>query len=535
MSSPLTPPTVPLLTADAMGEADRFTMDEYGLPGFTLMESAGREAATVIRNHMDRSTSDTCVVVLCGKGNNGGDGLVVARRLFAMGARVHVVLMSDADALRDDPARNLDLLHHLAREHPEADRLTMHTFETLDRMASDLAALAPDLYVDALLGTGLTSALREPIASVVGWLNEQAEPVVALDMPTGLHSDTGAILGDAVRAARTVTMAAPKVGLRLGDGPVIAGTVHIVDIGIPDHVLDRVAGQPGCAQETTDAAVRAWWPERAHDAYKYSAGTVLVVGGAPSYTGAPVMAAKAAARSGAGYVMCACPSSVQPALSAKMTTIPTLGLPTTPDGSLDPSGAMDALGNALDTADALLVGPGLGRSASTQSFVRTLLHDTGRPTVVDADGLNALAGAIDDLSAHAEGRWLLTPHAGEFQRLAGSVDLSDRVRTADEYAARWNSTLLLKGRPSLVAQPDGPTYVGGPGSTALATAGTGDVLAGQCAALLAQGVPPTRAAAVALHLGGRAAQRYASDHDPRTMVATDLLDALPVAASSLRS
>ena len=526
------PPTVPLLTADAMGEADRFTMEDYGIPGFTLMESAGRGAADVIRDQTG-PVSEASVVVLCGKGNNGGDGLVVARRLFAMGARVHVVLMSDADALRDDPARNLDLLRHLSREHPDADRLTLRPFDTLDGLASDVAPLAPDLYVDALLGTGLTSAVREPMASVVRWVNEQDAPVVALDVPTGLHSDTGAILGDAVRAAHTVTMAAPKGGLRLGDGPVVAGTVHVVDIGIPDHVIHRVAQRPGCAQETTDAAVRAWWPQRAHDAYKYSAGTVLVVGGAPSYTGAPVMAARAAARSGAGYVMCACPASVQSTLAATMTTIPTRALPTTDDGAIDPSPAMDALTDALDTADALLLGPGLGRAPSTEQFVRTLLRETDLPTVVDADGLNALADVIDDGSAHAEGRWLLTPHAGEFRRLAGPVDLDDRIRTAAEHAARWNSTLLLKGRPSLVAQPEGPTYASGTGSAALATAGTGDVLAGQCAALLAQGVPPAEAAAAALHLGGRAAERYAAEHDPRTMVATDLLDVLPAVASSL--
>jgi NAD(P)H-hydrate epimerase len=523
-------PTTPLLTAEAMREADRYTMEDYGIPGFTLMESAGRGAAAAIRERYGPDLQDASVVVLCGKGNNGGDGLVVARRLFAMGARIHVVLMSEAEALRDDPARNLSLLQHLHAHHPDAGRLTLRSFESLEKLDAATAPLAPDLYVDALLGTGLTSDLREPIRSVVDWLNDRSAPVVALDVPSGLHSDTGRILGDAVRAACTVTMAAPKVGLRLGEGPVVAGSVEVVEIGIPSFVIDRVAKRAGCVRATTDAAVRAWWPARAHNAYKYSAGTVLVVGGAPSYTGAPVMAAKAAARSGAGYVMCACPASVQSALAGSMTTIPTLGLPTTDAGTIDPGPALDALADRLDTADALLVGPGLGRAAPTVRFVRTLLRETDLPTVIDADGLNALAGSIDDLTDHANGRWLLTPHAGEFNRLAGSVDLDDRVRAADTYAARWNSTLLLKGRPSLVAQPSGTTYAGSTGTEALATAGTGDVLAGQCAALLAQGVAPARAAACALHLGGAAAERYDQQHDARTMVATDLLDMLPAAA-----
>jgi len=517
-----------LLTADAMRDADRTTMDDYGLPSFTLMESAGRGCASCIQNAYGPMDAET-VLVLCGKGNNGGDGLVVARRLFEMGARVHVVLMSDPDDLRDDPARNLDLLRALQARSAEAERLTTSVFDDLDALAVEASALRPTLYVDALLGTGLTSDLREPIASVVGWLNDQTAPITALDVPTGLHSDTGAVLGDAVRADRTVTMAARKTGLVVGDGPLYAGAVDVVDIGIPAFVMDEVQARPGCGQLTTDAAVRSWWPERSRDAYKYSVGMTLVVGGAPAYTGAPVMASEAAARGGAGYVMCACPETVQPALSAQMTTIPTHALPAGERGIV-PGDALDALSEPLERAQAVLVGPGLGRQSGTETFVRRLLQEMGLPTVIDADGLNALAGHLDDLSAHADGQWILTPHAGEFHRLAGEVDLTDRVRVAEEHAKRWNCVLLLKGSPSLVAGPDGRTFVGSTGNAALATAGTGDVLAGHCVGLLAQGVPPLEAAAAALHLGGAAADRYAIDRDPRTMVATDLIDLLPQVA-----
>lgn len=516
----------PALTASAMQEADRYTIDEYGIPSFTLMETAGRGTAESIQAAYGPLGGDA-VVVLCGKGNNGGDGLVVARRLVRAGARVHVVLTSAPDELRGDPAQNLSLLRQLKEEGSAGHRLTITRLQDLNALADTVDPLAPRLYVDALLGTGLTSDVREPLRSLVDWVNERPAPTVAVDVPTGLHSDTGQVLGTAVRADRTVTMAAPKVGLLVGEGPAHTGPVEVVDIGIPSFVLDRAAEDPGCVRQTTDAAVRAWWPTRAHDAYKYRVGTALVVGGAPGFTGAPKMAAWAAERSGTGYVTCACPETVHPALDGALTTVPTVPLPASEEEGIAPEDALDAVADAADQADALLVGPGLGRAPQTERFVRRLVETVDRPLVLDADGLNALAGHIDELAAHAEGQWILTPHAGEFRRLAGEVDLTDRVRVAQEYAQRWGAVCLLKGMPSVVAGPEGKTFVGSTGTPALATAGTGDVLAGQCVGLLAQGVPAVEAAAAALHLGGAAAERYATTCDPRTMVATDLLEELP--------
>jgi len=518
---PTNRPAPPALTADAMRAADQFTIEEYGIPSFTLMESAGRGCADAIQSAygpMDGAS----VVVLCGKGNNGGDGLVVARRLVEAGARVHVVLTSAPNELRDDPARNLHLLEQLQAEE-EGDRLTLRVLDGLDALTETANRLAPRLYVDALLGTGLTSDVRDPIRPLVEWVNERSAPTVAIDVPTGLHSDTGAVLGTAVQADRTVTMAAPKVGLLVGDGPERAGTVEAVDIGIPAFVLDRVAQEPGCVRRTTDSAVQAWWPARAADAYKYSVGAALVVGGSTRFAGAPTLAARAAARSGAGYVTCACPETIQSRLAASLPTVPTLPLPTTDDG-IAPYAAEQILD---ERADALLVGPGLGRAPDTDRFVHRLIQETDAPLVLDADGLNALAALDTDWTTHADPSWILTPHVGEFRRLAGEVDLTDRVRVVQEHARAWGVVLLLKGQPSIVAGPDGRTYVGSTGTPALATAGTGDVLAGQCTGLLAQGVPALEAAAAALHLGGAAAQRYADTQDPRTMTASDLVEALP--------
>jgi NAD(P)H-hydrate epimerase len=522
---------LPALTADAMREADRYTIEEYGLPSITLMEVAGRGCTEHIQAAYGPLDGEV-VVIFCGKGNNGGDGLVVARHLLADGAQVHVVLTSAPGDLSEDAAHNLSLLQQLKDEAAGDTRLTIEVLDDLGALMDTIDARAPRLYVDALLGTGLTSDVREPVRSLVERMNERDVATVAIDVPTGLHSDTGAVLGVAVQADRTVTMAAPKVGLRIGEGPVHAGPVDVVDIGIPPFVLDRVAGQPGCVRETTDAAVRAWWPERSHDAYKYSVGTALVVGGAPQFAGAPVMAAKAAGRSGAGYVSCACPRTVQPTLSGALTTIPTHPLPTGDDGGIAPDAALDALTDILDKADALLVGPGLGRAPQTEQFVRRLVRETDMPLVLDADGLNALAGRIDELAEQRDAPWLLTPHAGEFRRLVGDdVGLTDRVRVVQEYADRWGAVCLLKGAPSIVAGPDGRTFIGSSTPPALATAGTGDVLAGQCVGLLAQGVPPLEAAAAALHVGGAAAERYGATHDSRSMVATDLLDMIPRVAA----
>lgn len=510
----------PVLTAAGMREADRLTIEQLGLPGFTLMESAGRAAAHAMARRYGPLAGKR-IAVLCGKGNNGGDGLVVARVLHACGAHVDVLLLTE-EGLTTDTAHNLRLLRALA-DQDGGDRLSI-------RVDSQAPALEPaDLYVDALLGTGLTSDLREPISSMVGWLNAQHSPVVALDVPTGLHSDTGAVLGNAVHADLTVTMGAPKSGLLLGAGPETCGAIEVAEIGIPLHLLDQAGQHEGPIYLTTDDAVRRWLPTRSAHAQKYSVGLALVVGGSDGMTGAPTMSSSAAARAGAGAVVCACPAGIQQVLATKMTEVMTLGLPASPTAGIDGEGAMAALGHRLEQAKALLIGPGLGKKPATQAFVRLLLQTTALPLVLDADGLNALQGHADLLRDCANGRWILTPHVGEFKRLAGEdVDLTDRVAVARRYAARWNCVLLLKGMPSVVGCPDGRVFINGTGNPALATAGTGDVLSGMCTGLLAQDLDPVRAAVCALHLGGAAADRYTDHAGGNTMMALDLLDQLPL-------
>ena len=502
---------VRVLSAKGQKLADQGTVEEFGLPGFTLMESAGRGAAEHIWGTYGPLHGKR-VAVYCGKGNNGGDGFVVARLLHERGAFVHV--LAPASAATVDAAHNLRLLRSLAST---SNRLRLGTYEDMH---------PADLYVDALLGTGVSSPVREPTLGLVARLNAAPGPVVALDLPTGLHPDYGTVLGSVVRADMTVTMGALKPGLLIGNGPNVAGRVEVVDIGIPTYISQKAHLASDRIWQTTDAVVSGLLPARPRQAHKYSVGMALVVGGAPGLTGAPVMASQAAARIGAGYVTCATRASLQSTLAAKLTEIATTGLPETVSGHLDVPAALSALSSRLQKASALLIGPGLGRDPATLAFVRRLVTTSPLPTVIDADGLNALAGTEFRLGGVADGRWILTPHEGEFRRLSNE-DLTDRVGTVRTFARRWDSVLILKGMPSLVATPAGDVYICATGNPALATAGTGDVLAGLCVGLLAQGLTPVEAAVCAVHIGGAAADRFAAKMAIRSMMAMDMVRELP--------
>lgn len=520
---------IPVLTSEAMREADRYTIEEFGISGRTLMEVAGREAASVIGRRFGPST-DLLVEIYCGKGNNGGDGFVIARHLYERGARVRVIALGEEGELSEDAAANFRLLRKLSSGGDD-ERLRVSRHGDEERPDADARA---DVIVDALLGTGVSDQIRDPILELVRRLNEQPGAKVAIDVPTGLHADMGVELGTAFRSDLTVTMGTLKTGLTLNRGRSIAGDVEIVDIGIPRFVLAQpaAAGASGCAFFPTDESIRRLLPRRPTDANKYSVGFALVVSGAAGMTGAPVMASTAAARAGAGYVSCACDERIRDVISSKMTEITTIGLPAD-DHGIDGEAALMSLEERLGKVDAALIGCGLGRASATAEFIRRFLQRIDVPVVIDADGINALAGHTDFLRERADGRWILTPHFGEFKRLAGdaldrcAIHADDRIRLTQHFAGEWNCILLLKGMPSVVAAPDGRAWVTATGNTGLASAGTGDVLAGCCVGLLSQGLSPVESAIASLHLGGACADRFARTKDPRSMLATDLIDQLP--------
>jgi NAD(P)H-hydrate epimerase len=505
---------LPILDATAMREADRRAIEEGGIPGRVLMEAAGRAVADVAEDRFGPADGAS-VVVLCGTGNNGGDGYVAARLLHARGARVRVVSAGR-------PATADARTNRAAVEAAADDRLTVHPTDD-----GRLSRLRPTLVIDALLGTGQAPGnaasdqwLKDPVRGFCAWANRQRAPVLAVDIPTGLDATTGRADRDAIRAKATVTLAALKAGLLLDSGPELAGDATVVDIGIPpDYTLEG-----SIAWRATDRWVASRLPPRPLNAHKYSVGRVLAIAGSRPYTGAAALSTGAAYRAGAGAVVCCTPRSAQATIDALRPEVMVDPQFETDEGTLAIAAYDDVL-ERLGEADAVLMGCGLGRPPETQRLVRALLRRSFAPTVLDADGLNAFEGHTDKF-AEAHAPLVLTPHAGELERLLGEPPAGDRLALVRELAARWNVVILLKGMPSIVGAPDGRVFIGPAPATALATAGTGDVLAGTIAGLLARGMEPTEAVVAALHIGTAAAERFEATRGPG-MVAGDLLDEMP--------
>jgi len=486
-----------------MRATDRWAIEERGVPSLDLMERAGEGLARLVAARAPAGRVD----VVCGKGNNGGDGLVAARLLRAEGRDVRVLLAGDAGELSGDPAANLA-------------GLPGPTPEPFD--AARLAGAA--VVVDALLGTGFSGEAREPAAGAIAAMNASPAPVVAADVPSGVDASTGAVAGEAVRAVATATFHQGKPGLWIAPGKQHAGEVAVIDIAMP-------AGAPGetWAGLIGDTVLRDL-PRRGPGATKFSSGAVVVVGGSAGLTGAPTMSALAAMRAGAGYVTVATAASAQLALSVSLLEAMTRGLPEE-DGALTDVSLEGALG-ALERAGAAVLGPGLGRAPGTQAFARELAVLARAPLVLDADGLNAFAGGRIDELARREVPTVLTPHAGELGRLL-AIDAravgAARLERAREAAERAQAIVVLKGDDTLVALPDGRVAISPGGAPALATAGTGDVLAGVIAALLAKDLDPEHAAAAGVLAHVRAGQLAARPHGPDTVIASDVIAALPAA------
>jgi len=513
----------PVFSVAEMRALDRRAIAELGIPGATLMENAGRGAARVIARAagaLGLPRRGARVVVVCGKGGNGGDGFVVARHLKRAGHRVEVFLAAPVTELTGDPAAKY-------RELVRAG-IKPRVVEDDPVLASPLAHA--DLVVDALLGTGARGAPAPLVARAIERMNTARGPVVALDIPSGLPGDGEVPDGPVVLAALTTTFAGLKRGLVSGRGPEYAGRLEVVDIGIPSIEIGR--GISTFLLGRTDIA--PLFPPRSRDAHKGTYGHVLVVAGSVGKTGAAALAARAAMRAGAGLVTVATPASVQPVVASLILEAMSLPMPETGALTLALAAGPQIVEQAAQR-DAVSIGPGLGLHEDTLALVRDLTRALDRPTVLDADALNALAGHLEVLRA-ARGPRVLTPHPGEMARMLGlkTDDVQrDRIGVARQFAAAHGVHLVLKGATSVVASPDGRVLLNPTGNPGMASGGTGDVLTGILGAFLARGLAPGDALAAAVWLHGLAGDIAAEYTGQEALVASDVIEALPEAFDRL--
>ena len=501
-----------VLNTRQMRDADRRTIEEIGIPSIVLMENAGRQAVAAMEAaYDDLATSQ--VGVLCGRGNNGGDGFVVARTLIQRGVDVGVFLLGSVSEITGDARINLEVLGRIGVtvvEIASAQEWELHFTEISEC----------DLVVDAILGTGFRGQLSGLLETVVADVNALGVPIVSIDLPTGVSADTHVVEGTAIEASMTVTLGAPKIPLVFPPADSHGGDLVIADIGIPYPVFEELEGE--YLELLTRERMREIVPARVADSHKGDFGRVLVVAGSNGRTGAAHLSAIGALRSGAGLVTIATPRSCVPIIAAMAPEYMTEGLDETASGTID-YGAIDRV---LDLkADVIAVGPGLGQAPSTSAFVHALVERAGVPLVLDADALNAFVGEPERLMGRDGVDVIITPHPGEMARLLNtSIEKvqSDRLKHAREFAAAHKVHVVLKGHRTVIAGPDGRTFVNLTGNAGMATGGTGDLLTGMLAAWFAQLLDAEAACKLAVYLHGTAGDLAEADEGEVALVATDM-------------
>ena len=496
-----------LARAREMGEMDRVAIQERGIPSLVLMERAAQGLLAAVEKLAPAGPGRCAVLV--GPGNNGGDGITVARLLLERGWQVRCLLAGRRDKLSPD-------FSAMAQRLEEAGG-NVEDFVPGDGEAERFV-LNCDVIVDALFGVGLNSPLRQPAAQAVELINRSPAPVVSADIPSGVEADSGRVLGCGVKAAVTVTFSLGKPGLYVGQGGVCAGNVVVWDIGIPRDILE--GGRADTLLFEYDL-VASWLPCRPVDAHKGVFGRTLIVGGSVGFTGDPVLASLACLRSGGGLVTIATPRDAYPVVAAHCLEAMARPLPETGE----------ELAQLAGGCDALLLGPGMGRGMDERAM--ELLSGYPGPAGVDADGINALSQHMDVLEGRRGRVTILTPHDGEFARLGGVLEDGDRLAQARGFAQKWGCILVLKGKGTIIALPDGTCYVNPTGNQGMAKGGSGDLLGGMILSLVGQGMEPGLAAAGGVYLHGRAGDLAAEELGERGMLPRDLARHIPAAFRSL--
>jgi hydroxyethylthiazole kinase-like uncharacterized protein yjeF len=507
-----------LVTAAEMRALDQAAIQERHIPGLRLMENAGQAVVGAMEREFGSLRGKT-ITVIAGKGQNAGDGFVVARLLRQRRCKARVVLLTPAGSLKGDAATTL--------------RKYIRGGGRCYQLKSDSPTLIPSLFdesdvlVDAIFGTGLNAPVEGLAANTIRLMNESGLPIVAIDLPSGLSADTGETLGPTIHAALTVTLAQPKRGLYLGDGPNFSGTVCVGDIGIP---ADLVARAKVPVSLLDSAMVRAVLPHRDPTAHKGSFGHAVIIAGSTGKTGAAAMAGFGALRIGAGLVTIAVPRTVNDAVEAKLLEAMTFPVDATQDGTFAKS-ASAALLTFVQDKNAVAVGPGVGRHSETAEMIRALVIEIRQPIVLDADGINAMAGHRQ-LFRQVHAPVIMTPHPGEMARFLDTTTTAvqqDRLGIASRVARELNIYVVLKGAGTVIAAPDGALAVNSTGNPGMATGGTGDVLTGIIAGLLAQRLSPWHAACAGVYLHGFAGDLAAASRGQMGLIARDVIEAIPSA------
>ena len=511
-----------IVTAAQMREMDRLTIEKYGVPSLSLMERAGEAVAESIFENFRRNAKKG-VLVIAGKGNNGGDGLVIARLLKKRRIPCEVALLGRQDELSADAAHNLRSYVKLK------GKLTEISGSCWDNLRRCIGKNA--LIVDAILGTGIRSEVRGLFADTITLINSSGVPVVAVDIPSGLDTDKGVPLGAAIQAEMTVAFAFPKLGEVLYPGVKYVGELVVADIGIDDRAVAEVTPSTELLDRET---VRWIVPGRDPDTHKGSYGHVLVLAGSRGKTGAAILSSRAAMRAGAGLTTLAAPRSLNNIFASALTEVMTELLRDNAAEEIEHL-SDDQWRRLLERKDALLFGPGIGVNHATQNILRWLLRNLDIPWVIDADGLTNLALEIDRLR-RAKVAPVLTPHPGEMARLTGKSTAeinSDRVEIARSFAVEYGCHLILKGARTVIATPQGRVFINPTGNPGMASAGMGDVLAGILTALLGQGLAPEDAMKLGVYLHGFVGDVVAKTKGQTGLIASDIIEHLPAGIRSL--
>lgn len=514
-----------VVTAKEMQELDRLASAQFQIPTARLMERAGEQLLAALRAYLG-TLDGKRIVIAAGKGNNGGDGLVLARLLREHPCTVETYLASDSSTLR---GLSREQWQRLKAGGPNGPGSQYQYFDRTEWTPDQFrrAAAGADVTVDALLGTGLTAPVEGTYAELIGAINTAGTPVLAVDLPSGINADTGAVMGVAVTAAVTITFALPKLGLLLHPGAARAGRVIVVDIGIPQAAVDQLALT---VEQITPGSIRRALTPRSPQQHKGDFGHLLVIAGSEGKMGAAAMSALGALRAGTGLVTVAIPRSQNPIIQQLVMEAMSAPMAETTEHTLAEA-SLHALMQLAAGKHAVAIGPGLSLHPETQALVRALASQLVCPLVIDADGLNAIAGRETATTAR-QAPTVLTPHPGEMARLLGCTAdhvEADRPSAAREAARRYRAWIVLKGAHTLVADPDGRLWINTTGNPGMATGGTGDVLTGVLGGLLAQSIALPDAATAAVYLHGVAGDLAAREIGETSLIAGDLLTFLPAA------